>query len=268
MITDELASPKPPAPLEYAAKPPWHRRSKGIVAIISATLLIATVCGVFVYRKNRPGIAEQLRLRAFYQTCLNYDIPATKVVYQESSTRMSLVMATQPSLVANPWPQDMRAMAINGTSWIWLSPPLLRTHTLLGRPIARIPISSGTIFLHGRSSPGRPQRLVCVEIALGRLRGEVLFPNAATAGRWTFHTSVIKPATYFSPAQRLTERYDQAIEGWKAWDFGLTMFGGQIDPADASHFTIDFKMSAGASTQTIDGRLMPDDSVVLKVRSD
>lgn len=85
---------------------------------------------------------------------------------------------------------------------------------------------------------------------------------------WTFHTTVVQPATYFSPGKQLWERYDQSIDGWNSPRLGLAVFGGQPDPADGSHFSIDFKISAGAATQTIDGWLMADDSVKLKVRTE
>jgi hypothetical protein len=45
----------------------------------------------------------------------------------------------------------------------------------------------------------------------------------------------------------------------------LTLYAGQADPADESHFTIDYATRAGRGT--IDGWLLADDTVKLQVRS-
>ena len=49
-------------------------------------------------------------------------------------------------------------------------------------------------------------------------------------------------------------------------DFGdLTLFAGQPDPADASHFTFDYQTPAGRGT--IDGRIQPDDTIQFQATS-
>jgi len=49
-------------------------------------------------------------------------------------------------------------------------------------------------------------------------------------------------------------------------DFGdLTFFAGQPDPADGSHFTIDYQTPAGRGK--IDGWLQPDDTIKFQVTS-
>lgn len=265
----ETTGNDPPAeivapPLEYAARPPWHRRGRGILVIVSVALLIAIGGGFFAYRKFRPAIDERLRLRTFHQTCLAYSTPATKVVYQEASLLMSLRKSTQPATAVTPPPTDMLMMASNNDSWSWLSPLFLRKQDLMGNPATQPLSGIAILFLHERSNASGKQRLVCVEITQSRLKAPVQFPNAATVGRYIFRTTVVQPATYLSPPKLLSERLEQSIEGWPWPPFGLTVFGGEPDPKDPSRFTISFQ--SACTTRTIDGQLMPDDSVKLEVR--
>lgn len=121
--------------------------------------------------------------------------------------------------------------------------PLATQEMRLGR--------SGTAFLHERVSPAGHRRLVHVEC---------LMANALTLPEY-LRCDVCTPATPWSalvgPAPHRQYQYSGR-------SVPATLYFGQPDPADASHFTIDF--TAEDRRGTIDGWLQDDDTVRLKLR--
>jgi hypothetical protein len=219
--------------------------------ILFGAILLAVVVGDFAYRRYQPVIAEHLRVVSLQKTCLTYSVPRDKLVYQEFyATPNSASNAAMIS--ASP---DMTGFVVNNIGISWLCPTFLRYQTPTGlwsRDMA------GLLFLHGRRAQGREERLVCIEINPVRPRADI--PSAS----WTFRATVIRPATLSSPGARLWVKQFATIDGWSTPGFGLGVLGGQPDGTDESHFTI--ALPTLYPPRTIDGWLLPDDTVKLQVR--
>jgi hypothetical protein len=114
--------------------------------------------------------------------------------------------------------------------------------------------SSGTLFLHERTSRSGNRRLVAVDASSSALYGVgpvtvILMPRVVRPG------SVLE-----EPTQVVHTR-----TGFMFAPEGRRAYAGQPDPNDPSHFTIRF---AGASNaRVVDGWLGDDDHVVIEPRS-
>jgi hypothetical protein len=251
--------------LQYAPKPPWPRRRRVWVFAVT-TILTVAIAGVFAYRYYRPAIAQRRAVMAMHDACLSYSIPRDVEVYGERSVFASQYFnppkAATTSSKAVPSIPGMVATINDSSLWEWLVPPMLQSQALLrppGKPV--VDIDGGVLFLHGRRSSGRPIRLVCVEIHHNRWRPDMY--RESRARHWTFRTRVLRPASFFSAGEILSEQVD-SIPNWPDPAFGLQIFGGQPDPQDDSHFTI--ALAPGSFSGTLDGWLMPDDTVKLAIR--
>lgn len=229
-----------PTPLDYAP-PPRRRRRRGRIAIAAALLLLV---GSGVYW--RESLAHHVRLWNVQRQCLNYTRPP--------GTR---VMTTQPT----GGDYDYRRVP---QSWSLGSPPpplSVLTPACWGqfeaerRDFKAVPQQAypQAVFLHERVSPAGHRRLVYVESVI---------PNALQLLR--FHNArVIDPAAPWGEPRELSpQRLFQASGRYVEAD----LFFGQPDPADPSHFTIDF--TAEGRRGTIDGWLRDDDTVQFKLRDE
>ena len=120
-----------------------------------------------------------------------------------------------------------------------------------------------SIFIHGRRAAGGPERLVIVSAADQLIR-RVADSAAPPAGRPVLHARVVRPATWAAGEAELSSRA-VSVGPLSAVPYGgLRFYAGQPDPMDLSHFTIDYDTPDGVGT--LDGYLMPDDSVTIEAR--
>jgi len=110
-----------------------------------------------------------------------------------------------------------------------------------------------TVFLHERRCPGKPARLVVLEIA---------------GSAQTFYSYVIAPGGFTGTPRVLSDtcHAEAARFGWcKHYDFGLPrpvskrMYAGQIDPNNDAKFTI--RLAYGDVEYTVQCELLPNDTV-------
>jgi len=139
--------------------------------------------------------------------------------------------------------------------------------------------SDGCIYSHHCRSPGGHNRLVRVNFGGGAGAGDSYWWDA----QYCLSGTVIRPATLFTepavmskPFPRLDMSYWTGINESGYFEF----FTGRPDPADASHFTIDYEVGIAPRRRAlsdppaaprivrgvIDGWLRDDDSVVLRPR--
>jgi hypothetical protein len=261
---DPALIPKSVATLPYGARARWPRRH-GVRSVLAASIVFAILAGAYAYHRYRPAITVRLALMSFHDACMNYTIQDGLVVYRETWDPDNPIRVWNgPALVSTRPPAGMRMIVAAPRMYEWLEPAFIYGRPVVGpwgKPGVFLGRGSGVLFLHGRSS-ARGQRLVCVELNRSRQRSDISVTRRPEA--WTFRTRVIRQASLFSAGELLSEKADQ-LPNWPDPPFGLCIFGGQPDPQDDSHFTITF---APGSTFTgmIDGRLMPDDTVVLKVQ--
>jgi hypothetical protein len=108
------------------------------------------------------------------------------------------------------------------------------------------------VFLHSRSRPSGGQRLVIVDLAdtnFFGLQRKVRFVTNISRSGSLYGQTWSDPATLGMPFEQ-NELF--------------RLHAGQPDPADASHFTIEYEINSGSGT--IDGWLQDDDTVKVKVR--
>ncbi|HEV2294202.1 MAG TPA: hypothetical protein VGR35_10115 [Tepidisphaeraceae bacterium] len=148
----------------------------------------------------------------------------------------------------------------------WLSPP--PALTLANLPgIAGMSMATEAVYLHGRrAAGGAPQRLVFVTpYSMPRVQ----LPSDRTNPRHflTFYVGVVQLPGFWGSAADLREVGSKTFRFERLNDapFGkLQYYAGQSDPADRSHFTIEYAINGERGT--IDGWLRMDDTVDLVVR--
>jgi hypothetical protein len=118
---------------------------------------------------------------------------------------------------------------------------------------------SKTLFLHARRANGA--RRVVVVTVLGRTIDPRVFhsPGASLCNASVYSMASIRA----DPTLKSSRHF--ALYPLPLTPLGkLKLYAGQADPADESHFTIDFETQGVRGT--IDGWLLPDDTVILQIR--
>jgi hypothetical protein len=108
------------------------------------------------------------------------------------------------------------------------------------------------VFLHSRTRPSGGERLVTVDLVniTSSLQIQIRFVTSASRSGSLYGQPWRDPATLGMPFEQ---------------NDSFRLHAGQPDPADPSHFTIEYEINSGS--RTIDGWLQDDDTVKLKVRN-
>ena len=115
---------------------------------------------------------------------------------------------------------------------------------------------AATVFVHGRrSSAGGHEKLVIVIFDWELFQNGYPTPFRARVESWDGR---FRPMRVAASVDAYGFQF-MIPNGWLP-----TIYAGQHDPFDESHFTIDYESPAGGGT--IDGWLQPDDTVKLQVR--
>ena len=171
-------------------------------------------------------------VRRLQLQCLRYSAPADQIIYDTDAADRGSLLGRTGYRAFNQW-------AVFTTPGDW--------HALRGSYAC----PDGTAFLHGRSTPGGPQRLVSVDI----------IPTAADVAwlRWT----VSDRASWFDSAAIEQSRKTIGATTIKldARGRSLRLYAGQPDPTDPAAFTI--RGAFGSDAFEIDGRLLASGGVEL-----
>ena len=206
--------------LDYAPKPPLHRRRRVrwvVATTVGLPLILAAAYAVGTAVVQRAKAAREA------QVCLDFTVPSGTKVYEEDADGTAAVSA-----------------------FVTLPPPVW-----------------DSIFIHGRRAAGGPQRLVIVSTAdqLSRRTADSATPPPDLP---VLRARVVRPATWAAGEAELSSRA-VGVGPLSAVPYGgLRFYAGQPDPIDLSHFTIDYDTPDGVGT--LDGYLMPDDSVKIEAR--
>jgi hypothetical protein len=247
-----------PAKLDYAARPAWHRRKWGRRALIGMVVLIIAIGTDIGVQRLLSIIERNLAIAALHEKCLTYSMPKG-IAYEEGDLYRIYNLSTTsgPATNVTPLLPDAVRIAAYEGGIFGIRPQLLSNLPPLVKGTTSLP-NSFTVFLHGRRARGGPLRVVSVEMNPNRPVGRALQsghnPSAIRA-------RVIKPASLFSPGAEFRAEYPTPLEHLDNHAFGIVLLGGQPDPADESHFTIELQGEG-----TIHGWLQPDDTVKLEYR--
>jgi len=233
--------PNQPLTIDYASpsRKRWPWRRLLLVAILALTLGTGLYC--------RERIAHEARLWYWQRQCLNYTRPPG-----------TPTATTQPSAANDPdyVTTNMKYLNMMELPGLRLLQPACLTHFDAERPGANISKSlllPQSLFLHERISPSGHRRLVFVETIMTN----ALSIKAGLIPR------VIAPGTPGSPARDLTLQKQIMFSGRY---IEAQFYFGQVDPSDASHFTIDFDVKEEGRHGTIDAHLQDDDTITFKLR--
>jgi hypothetical protein len=118
--------------------------------------------------------------------------------------------------------------------------------------------SSGTVFLHERTSEAGQRRLVAVDV--------LSFLMNVNEQYTTLYPRAIVPGSAFALPRPVVRSIPQeGLQLGKMRPLNPTsIYPGQADPDDASHFTI--RLVHGETTTIVDGWLRNDDAVLLQPR--
>ncbi len=174
-------------------------------------------------------------------------IPASFIYSRIDARRRLLVEQRNYLEIDMPASQQVLQIFANGAGRIY-------NHRNVGREFARDPTYAGqlasTLFVHSRRNGIQPERLIIAEAPMQPFTGTIECLSAEKATFWHDPTSRTLNTFHMSPVPSLTQ--------------DLTIWAGQIDPDDSSHFTIGYDL--GNQPGKIDGYLLPDGSVKLSTR--
>jgi hypothetical protein len=233
-----------PSRVDYAASsPPWHRRRRGRRALLVMGLI--AVAGSALWWGF--GVGRHVTLLRLQQRCMAYRHPSTLAVFEEDPQRAAQLLAADSRysrLHASASP-----VGISAPEWNALY------ESVSPHGVAR----TATLFVHERRNAGGRTRIVAVVLGRWSMLPEksLLFVSVR----------VLRPGTLVSPPALLFD--DMPFEQLPGQQHGSTrIYAGQADPADASHFTIDYDIVAPDRVLrvTLDGWLRDDDTVALQLR--
>jgi hypothetical protein len=223
------------APIPYAPPISWHRRRRTQTLILRLVIVAALLCGgAWLFR-----FGQQLQFLAQQREWMNFSMPPDKIVLAEGTPDV-------PTLLTKSDYRNLPHPPISD----WPAAPTAASN--MPQSLAPLGAPGAWVFVHGLHGPGQDERLVSVSL-VGEygwfvLRADALVPAALTLG------SRPAPCPNFGTSE--TMRFDAQKP--------LRVFAGQPDPADGRHFTIRYDLDG--KSNTIDGWLMPDDTVQLQPR--
>ncbi len=189
-----------------------------------AVVLIALLLATVAWRWGRSSL-ERMRINRLYSRCAAHVMPADKVIFETDYSK-----------------QDQHFTGY--TPPVWLELNQAATAVTLN--------SQGTAFLHELRTPSGQRRLVGVDLIILSRSQLVFQPRKFVPG-----VSILRPPHQVRGLQK-DMGLDTAPKGL------LSVYAGQLDPSDPSHFTIEYRTDA--HTGIIDGWLKDDDTVILEPR--
>jgi hypothetical protein len=224
----------PSTSLDYANRPTTARRvfSDWRLMVALAILIAAIPIGMAVPQQWRALQHWQWRNK-----CLAFSLPPTTVIFDDDSLRTKTLLASGKYISTHP------SFGWQRTSPVALLPIReFDNYAVGGRQAAPV------VFLHERTSPAGHQGLVVVQF--GRFSLDPL--------NRIFFFAYLDQIGVAGNASRSLGR---SLEMLRLPGEKVTIYAGQADAKDSSHFTIDYLLNS--RRETIDGWLNDDNSVYL-----
>jgi len=245
-------------PLEYAPA-----RKRRLLRPLRTTLLLLLLIGAYFGWRYRTPITVGTKHWWAERQCLNYSPPHDQVAYEQSPFFGNQLVQRDPSYKQKYYSQMFRTgvWSMEGT-WKQIDPwEAVSTRTgqlqysgnffttTRGQP-------SATVFLHERQCPGRPPRLVVVELEGSHLH---------------YASHVIATGSFSGEAIEIwhgsNSTIEQPLNSWGFIRFGdnpvsARAYAGQIDPKNSAKFSI--RHAINDEEYMVHGELLPDDTVRLE----
>ena len=237
-------------PLQYAPPARWHRRRRFRVALVAFVLVIVAALGAVGWKRYGPRLQKRMAMLALQRQCLEYQPAAGTVLYAQDGT---------DTATSQPWKRFFGMK------------PLAAWETFQERHVAPFgPLrsgglqSQGTLFLGERRSPAGNRRLVAVDLRVSwnnknwaaSVEKRAVVPGTLrTEPRETWGGP---PADDLTTTNLVGQRDALFMFDWTQ---KVKLYAGRPDPADPSHFTIDYEIDGRRAT--VDGWLRDDDAVDL-----
>ena len=239
--------------LDYAPPPPLHRRRIWRRALLGVTLVALALLAWRLW----PDLRPRIEFLALQRKCMIHTWPADTVVFEQTAAD---TLHTQPG-GSRTWPPKFTP-----SSW----ERYINSHVATPNGTTYFQ-SQGTPFLHARTTSSGTRRLIALDTQL-------IWHDDNTLLR--VHVRLIKPGSFASPkgTDVLLSNYDRSpylsplpsASGARVdlaripYGTAFRLFGGQADPRDPSHFTLDYESDGVRGV--IDGRLLDGDAVKLTFR--
>ena len=234
----------PGVQLNYARRPSWTRKRlfrRLVLPVV--TLLVAALA----WRYARP-VVDHIQTLQLQRRTFAYAPVQGRVIYDDDLGRV-------PALLGNPAYVSSHTAMPKGAFALYDNPAFQAYHRHASRTVRPAPPAA---FMGRLTSPSGNTRFVVVQWSK-------VPPGDAPFHQFVLHPAIYVPATLFAPARSVTLGQPSSLEMFVAPGDRTRILEGQIDPADPSHFTIDFVHNDVAGT--IDGWLNDDDTVTLGPRT-
>ncbi len=229
----------PSTQLDYVKTPPLHRSARVRRWMVTAGFAALLMVALWLV----PRSYRHVQLLKWQERCLTYAAPATEPVYDNDPAEAKRLLTLPRTYLADPRDGATFRLPIE---WI-------QFYMAAGFG----PQSSGTVFLHQRSTPRGQRRLVAIDLVFNPLSHERII---------TMSERVLVPATPLRGprAEPSTIRGDGLLIPVSPTD-RLRVFAGQPDPNDASHFTIEYDLNG--TRHVLDGWLVDEATIKIEERN-
>jgi hypothetical protein len=228
--------------LDYAPPQRWLRRRWKRVALVSLLFLITAI--LWLKRRDIEGAYQRFAMLQTQQRCLQFQPDQGRVAYEEDLAKVNELLDHDRDYVpVNVGPDDApHTIALWCPTWIRDYPALRGNYGLRGRHYKG---PGALLFLHERTTPGGRRVLVCVE---AYVRHEQPTTDIG------IHVSVIQPGTGDAPPKHIGGHLGILVYvGDIAPSRPLRIFAGRPDPADPSHYTVEYEIQGKRGI--VDGRI-------------
>lgn len=222
--------------------------------LVACVAVMVAALGVVGWKRYGPRLQKRVQMLSLQRQCLAYQPPAGTVRYVQDGT---------DTAASQPWKRffGMKPLPIWGT--------FQERHVAPYGPLRSGGLQSqGTLFLGERRSPAGNRRLVAVDLRVSwnntnwtaSVEKRAVVPG--TLGTEPRETWGGPPADDLKTTNLVGQRDVLFMFDWRQ---KVKLYAGRPDPADSSHFTIDYELDG--RREVIDGWLRDDDAVELTQRN-
>jgi hypothetical protein len=237
-------------PLDYEPGERMRRRKwRRWISWTALTLTFAALAWSY-----GPWFIRRAQFALYERRVARYTAPASRVVYEEDPSLW-------PGLLAQPGYRQMTATSPGWSSFVgYIASPVED----LARAVPISPLGGTAIFAHELRNPSGQRRIVVIWLAYNGIRSNAQGATPDNQVYLSLCTSFVQDAKLLRAVMQPTAIAPKSVAENRTTPLYARLYAGQVDPADASHFTIAYQI--GEYSDQLDGYLLNDDSVQLQPR--